>query len=234
MNRINVAKPIEFLPVIEVEPYHWSDRQMPDADATPAALLSYFHQCMADAGIEGIDPIHPRSRFVDAISVVESELGLRLIREELEGSGYSESSDGAGRDSDIDVDQVGMLSGGFALLSGREVLLEPACCCDFSNLAEWEQCLAERPTVGTVWIGHPEVQVSFEDGQVFISAGSESEVQPEDGVCYSISEADFRAGLTLATQDRDDVASRLLARVQELVPESSVALLVRDRLMAAR
>ena len=71
--------------MLEIEPYHWSDRALPQGPSRehPVAWYTYFHQCMADAGITGIDPIRPGSHFVDAFSVVDNELIVRLIREEL-------------------------------------------------------------------------------------------------------------------------------------------------------
>lgn len=62
MRRIVACDPIELRPVIEVEPYHWSDRESPES-RSPAARLAYFRACMADVGITGIEPIAPRSKF---------------------------------------------------------------------------------------------------------------------------------------------------------------------------
>jgi len=77
VKKIQVHRPIEMRLVIEVEPYHWSDREIPSV--SPAREYTkewneYFFACMEDAGFKGIEPIQRGSRFVDAFSVVKKEL----------------------------------------------------------------------------------------------------------------------------------------------------------------
>ena len=52
--------PVALVPVVEVEPYRYSNVEMPSHDQ----WALYFQRCMADAGFQDVSPIGPRSRFV--------------------------------------------------------------------------------------------------------------------------------------------------------------------------
>jgi hypothetical protein len=136
MKRIKPIKPLELRLVIEVEPYHWSDRwpdvwpwreQSEERDA-------YLAQCMADADIEGIRPLVPGSSFVDAFDVVRNELILRMIREFLEHIGLPGFPDREGREDTGSGDTVSSLDGGYAVLARDGEVFEPECCCAFADL----------------------------------------------------------------------------------------------------
>ena len=114
MKRIKPIKPIELQLVIEVEPYHWSDRATPNVGSAreyPEIWEKYFHQCMADVGIEGLTPIQPGSSFVDAFRVVNNDLILRMIRECLHWGGLPGFPDAEGRE-DGGPDSISALEGG--------------------------------------------------------------------------------------------------------------------------
>ena len=234
MKRIEASGPIELTLVLEIEPYHWSDRALPQGPSRdhPEAWYTYFHQCMADAGITGIDPIRPGSHFVDAFSVVDNELIVRLIREELEESGLPGFPDDTGCQDAEDVEAVGMLTGGYALCSGHEVFLEPECCCDFSNLESWRQALAEQPVSGTLWIGHPQAGIAFERDTVTITQGWEGGPAPACLAEIALRVAALREAVVRAEDARKELARRLLPRVQEVMADPDRVREVRDRLMA--
>lgn len=231
MTRTVAHEPIELRPVIEVAPYDWSDQKSPES-RSPGERLAYFRACMADAGIEGIDPIAAHSNFVEADRVMENELIVRLIREQMSGSGFPGFPSQSGLKETGDPDCVGMLSGGFVLCGGSEVLLGPQCCCDFSNLEDWRKCVNEQPDQGTVWIGHPEAEVSFSEGWVSIAEGWEGEsprIKPK--VDHAIRVEALLAAVTNAESHLADIRRRLVTRVQELIGDSERLLAVTNSLM---
>ncbi len=55
------------------------------------------------------------------------------------------------------------LSGGFSLLSDKQIFVQPDCCCGLWSVADWEAVLDQD--AGEIWTGHGKtVPVSFERG----------------------------------------------------------------------
>ncbi len=235
MKRIEPDRPITFRLVIEVEPYHWSSRPTPPpiecAEEHRAEWSAYFQKCMSDAGFLGVDPIQPGSLFVDAFTVVENELVLRMIRENLEIAGLPGYPDEHGRE-DGDAENVPGLAGGFAVFGADELLLEPQCCSEFCTLKSWQEAILDRPTEADLWIGHPHAKVSFHGESVTIGEGCDGQPPPDDLVEFSIGVDELREAVDRAEEAARRFERRLLTRVGELVADPVLAPVVCCQLMA--
>lgn len=234
MKKIKTDKLIKLCLVLEVEPYHWSQRQLPSVDPARECREiwhAFFQECMADAGILGIEPIQPGSFFVDAFSVVKNELIVRMIQEELEESDFPSED---GQEDLCDIDTVSAFSGGYAIVSGDNVLLEPQCCCDFSNLDNWKQVLLEQPKNGTVWIGHPEAEVSFINNVVTIKEGWEYPPPPDYLAEFSFHYNDLKKAIIQAEKDKKILLKQVHSQVGKLVANHKLAQKITFQLMGLR
>ncbi|MEM9215896.1 MAG: hypothetical protein AAGD25_16325 [Cyanobacteria bacterium P01_F01_bin.150] len=235
---INLGKPIDLCPVIEIQPYQWSTRSPPSvvgAKDHPAEWSAYFLACMADLGIEELAPIADGSMFVNAFNVVKSPLMPRLLKRELSETGIPGYPDDEGReDRHLDhSDLIAGLTGGYAVISGDRVLLEPQCCCDFSNLNSWKILIQDKPTVSTIWIGHPEPTVMCHGQQFTIREGWESSSRPTRHIiAFTVSETTLRQAVLQAEQKADELYTELVKTLlqHQLVPHN-LAPYVAKRLM---
>jgi hypothetical protein len=69
------------------------------------------------------------------------------------------------------------LNGGLALGSPSQgVAVEPTCCADLGNVADWRRAVECRDAVWQMlWIGHPWLSVMFQAPRLMISEPNESE-----------------------------------------------------------
>lgn len=194
---------------------------------------------MSDAGIEGIVPIKPGLDFVDAFSVVQNDFIMRLIRENLEGSGLPGFPDASGRNDENDFEACS-LEGGYVIISEDEVLLTPECCTDFSTLDELRQALIERPGFDLLWIGHPAAEVRFVDDLVFVKRGVENcgDLQThlameEEAPEFAVNVNELSHAVDRAVLAREQFSQALLNRVKQVVADPEMAAEVTAQLMAA-
>ena len=108
------------------------------------------------------------------------------------------------------------LSGGYALLAGRALLIGPECCGDLGDLASWRQAAAV-PTADwqEYWIGHPCMLGRHAAGEVWLSPGHEPDAEPRepapDAPVYRLPAAALVAAITGAEEALAAVAPRLEA-----------------------
>ncbi|MCB9851347.1 MAG: hypothetical protein H6817_11660 [Phycisphaerales bacterium] len=234
MKRIKPIKPLELRLVLEVAPYHWSKRPLPDvgpARFNPEIWDEYFRKCMADAEIFGIEPIEPGSNFADAFAVVRNELIIRMIRESLQGSGLPGFPAENGHVRVSGIESICGLDGGFAILTRDGDIFEPQCCTDFSTLDSWKSALEERPKSGQLWIGHPQATISFDAETVTVTEGWEGSQEPESLLWFSATSDELRDAVCNAEEARLRFAEALQARVLELITDDELAWQTTYRLM---
>ena len=233
MRRVTISQPIALVPVLEVLPMHFSSREAPPGPAREhgQAWLDHFVASLRDAGMTGVEPIAPGSFFVRASALLGHPLLAHLVRGCLDESGIPGFPDGDGLQDETPDEGVPGLEGGYALFSGTTPVLEPGCCGDLGNLAEWEDALAERPADGSIWTGHPQLQVEFGPSSVTLRQGWDDPPAPEHLVetefpfaWLADAIAGARSGLTVFAQG-------LLPVVADIVPDHALARAVRDALV---
>lgn len=156
---------LELVPVVEVTAWSFSERPMPEGPsrAHPDAWLRYWLDCLADAGVTGLSPIKPGSMNV-AVGQFTNLGNLARILDRIVGSEALVAPDGPGA-----------LSGGFAVVTGGRVLIEPNCCCDLANWKDWQRAADCRETQWEMlWIGHPWLSVRSVGDDLILSKPHES------------------------------------------------------------
>jgi len=184
---------IELLPVLELEPMKFATCEHKPPAATgqdmPEAWYRYWVDCLADSGINGLEPLRPGSWQVSIRQFVEPMLLHKYLTVVLDQWG--------GPQIFTDPDSNPVLSGGFALLAEGHVLLQPTCCSDLGNLTDWRQAAAYQGAKWEMlWIGHPWLSIRYESPWLVISEPHESEsptarwaVKPDD-LARAVSDAE--------------------------------------------
>lgn len=131
----------------------------------------YFQRCMADAGFAGVEQIAAGSNFVSARRLIGSALLDRLIKEWVEGT---------------ELDPLPNFSGGVALFADSELLIQPTCCGDLTNLEEWDRVIVDKPATGSIWIGHPDLRFAIEGELVTITEQWEYPPAPENLLAVTV------------------------------------------------
>ncbi len=175
---------VVLVPAVELEPFAFaaSDRTHPAGTGpdSPEEWSRYWFDSLADSGVVGLNPLRPRSWHVPAAAFTNPVVLGRYL------DAVIRRWDGPEALTDPDARPV--LSGGLALCSGGEVLVEPSCCGDLANLSEWRDAAAYRQAEWKmVWVGHPWVSVRFDTDRLEFSEPHESDapnarwsVRPEE------------------------------------------------------
>src|SRR4051812_25936452 len=166
MNSLVQLRNIVLEPVIELEPSHFAKRQraLPDRSGAqvPDEWNRYWTASLADSGVVGLTPIHAASWHVPTRQLKD----LSILQNVLCGL----ADTWGGLASVLDADSHPVLSGGLVLLSEGDVVLEPTCCSDLGNIANWQEAANCRAADWqTLWIGHPWFSVRFEQGMLSVS-----------------------------------------------------------------
>jgi len=154
--------PLQLVPVVALEPARFSrearDVPIVSVQDDPAAWYRYWKDSLADAHIDDIEPISHGSWWVATRTLTDKTLPVLLHELLLD------------HQQRIDVEGIGMLFGGYALLHEDTVVIEHTCCTDFGDIAEWEHAAAyRRAEWKDIWIGHPQTCVRFDRGRLLLS-----------------------------------------------------------------
>ncbi|QDV15461.1 hypothetical protein Pan153_00750 [Gimesia panareensis] len=160
---------VQLTPVIEFFPPDFSreDRAMPTGGAAREEWEPYWKSCLADSGIEGLNPIERGSCYV-ATSEISAEQLARALPVFLEDcGGLAELEDAESRP---------ILSGGLALSACRHgILVLPTCCSDIGDLENWQTAAGYTgQSWEMLWIGHPWLSMKFQDPWLVLSRPHES------------------------------------------------------------
>jgi hypothetical protein len=110
-----------------------------------------------------------------------------------------------------DPDASPVLSGGLALRrpDSGEVLVEPGCCSDLGDLADWRAAARHREAEWRmVWIGHPWVSVRYRQPWLVLSQAHES-AEPEER--WAFRPDHLERALAVAAAELESFAGRLAA-----------------------
>ena len=104
---------------------------------------------------------------------------------------------------------------GFALISDGSVIVEPMCCSDLGNLADWREAASCRATDWQMlWIGHPWVSVRFDEGLLIIRDLHEGGAPISK---YAVLPDDLQKAIGLSETELEDFSRRLRAAVAPIV-----------------
>ena len=167
-----VLESLQLVPVIELEPGRFSTqiRQSPSSmyREAPEEWYQYWSDCLADSGIEGLEPLEKGSWLVRTINF--DIVNLRKLVESI-------VLEWGGIDTASDLECKPFLSGGIALLSSAcEVLIQPGCCSDLGCIRNWRDASAYRGDEWQmVWSGHPWLSVHYRAPWLVLSGPHESD-----------------------------------------------------------
>jgi hypothetical protein len=163
--RVVVLEDIELIPVLQFEPSAFAADDRPGPSGLvkdiPEEWYRYWLECLAESGITGLVPIQrgswhvPTREFTDLAPLRKV---LEVIFQKLSENGFVDQPDGTA------------LLGGLALRSqSQNVLIEPTCCADLGNVADWRKAAAYRQAEWqTLWIGHPWLSVRYHAPRLII------------------------------------------------------------------
>jgi hypothetical protein len=172
MSNLVVLHDIELVPVLELEPMKFATTEHPLPSGTGAGMPEAWHRywldSLADSGITGLEPLQPGSWHVSTRRLTDPGLLHKSLTVTVEGWG--------GTVIFTDPDSKPVLNGGLALFSQDELIVQPTCCSDLRNLADWQRATAYRGTTWEMlWIGHPWLSVRYESPWLVISDLHESD-----------------------------------------------------------
>jgi hypothetical protein len=224
-----VLEAVELVPVLEVEAFRYATYPRPYPSGSrhelPLAWQQYWTDSLADSGITGLAPITPGSEFIPTAYFTDLTALEKVLAVIVEGFG------GVGSLEDPDSDLV--LCGGVALrpLNSKD-LLEPQCCTDFRDVANWRAAAPHRGGQWEMlWIGHPWLSVRFLKPWMILSHPHESDTPvalwavPPDELLRALDEAEaeverFAPRVAIALRsleyvgDHDRLARQLLGLPQ--------------------
>ncbi|QDT64736.1 hypothetical protein [Calycomorphotria hydatis] len=212
MKSIIAKPPLELVPVIEVEPYALTDLPIPDecpAREYPSAWRQYFDSCMVQLGEDQITPIADWSHFVRAKDMLGAVLLEKLLRDCLP-------------DDATKTDEIAGLSAGYALCDSEQVLIQPQCCCDFSNLESWEELVKERSVKSDLWIGHPQPLVEALNEVVKIREGWEGAGAPDYLRVVSTTFADLQIAVDRAKKETEKIFEAIEEQLVRIINDATL------------
>ncbi len=107
------------------------------------------------------------------------------------------------------ADETPALAGGLALLSSGEVVVEPRCCSDLRNIAEWREAAGYRGSEwGMLWIGHPWLSIRYDGERLVLSEPHESDTPVAR---WLVSPDELRVAISVAEAKLERFARRLEA-----------------------
>lgn len=222
MNSTIQLRDVALEPVIELEPSRFARQKHAYPDRSGAEVPDewerYWSTSLADAGIVGLTPIRPASWHVATREFTDLSILQKVLSDLISGWG--------GTANLLDPECSPVLNGGFAVISEGDVVLEPMCCCDLGNLADWREAASCRSADWQMlWIGHPWVSVRFDEGLLMISDLHEGAAPVSK---YAVRPDDLQKAIGLAEAELEDFSHRLQAAVAPTVGAETAPALARQ------
>jgi hypothetical protein len=202
---------IELIPAVELAPFDFAadGRSAPSgayADM-PEAWSRYWRDALADSGIGGLAPLHEASWYVPTSVFTDAAL-LGNVLEVI----FRNLPDQA------DMSDRMPLTGGLALrCRSEDVLIEPSCCGDLGNLADWRDVVGYRRSEWRMlWIGHPWLSVRYQAPGLIVSEPHESE---DPTARWSVDPEALRAAVDAAETE----LARFAGQIAEALPSTDAA-----------
>lgn len=196
--------------VVELEPgcYATEPRPLPET-ADWRDWQRYWAACLADAGIESAAPIRPGGWMVRVDTLGRDALPI-VVRGTLAGAGIPGFPDDNGEIEPDPGERIGALDGGVALFDGDALVIEPRCCGDLGNVAEWREALTDTSgDWSDLWIGHPWPMTRIAGGFFEIRA-------PEEAGDVAVARDALLADLEIVEARQRQLALQLEAALAEL------------------
>ena len=153
---------MKLINTIEIEPsdYELNNYERPNGtiEEKRDEWSELWFKCVSDSGLNNIKPIESGSWFVDISQLTKNDLEI-IIKKHIEDVNLSNFEE-----------EMVALSGGIVIQNNNEILIEPTCCGDISDIQNWEEIRNTELNKWTqLWIGHPWVFYKKKDNYITIS-----------------------------------------------------------------
>jgi hypothetical protein len=104
--------------------------------------------------------------------------------------------------------------GGIVLKIENDILIQPSCCCDISNIEDWKNIFKNPSSEWRdIWIGHPWVLYKTENGKVCFSEYTESNIEDIENIkiVAKVDESELKAELEKVIQHQINFKNRILS-----------------------
>lgn len=200
---------VHLRPVLELEPSHFGSADRPaGAPSSAAEEDGHWRACLRQAGLVDVAPIVPGSWLVPLEGLSRLSTLETIIRIHFTD------------DMPATEDEVGPLSGGYALTDGSDVLVLPTCCSDLGDLESWRAAANnanDHPEM--LWIGHPWLS-AWQQGPLLHLREEPEYPQPSDPAEFAVEPDKLRGAVAEAQAVVDAFRGQL-----ELVLPSLLGLL---------
>ena len=189
---------MEILIAIELEPstYGINDYERPNGtiEKKRKEWSALWIKCLSDSGIKNIKPIECGSWFVDIEQISRNNLEI-IIKKHLEGINLSNFED-----------ELLSFSGGIVIRDNNEIIIEPQCCCDLSNLDDWIEIKDNSDEFSDIWIGHPWVFYKFENNKIIFTDYYEQDLNTIEKLSEKIKlcKKDFLCEIEMIKEKRNE------------------------------
>jgi hypothetical protein len=218
---IVVLEGVELIPVLEVAPYEFAaeTRSSPSGSVRdmPKEWYRYWSESLADSGITGLTPVRSGSWHVPTSEFADPALLRRVLEVIFQGEGM--------HPCDPDCSP---LYGGLALRCQlQNVLIEPACCGNLGDAANWREAVGCRQAEWQeLWIGHPWLSVQYKAPRLIISSPHEAE---EDFTArWAVCPDQLQVAVVAAETELERFAGQIAGAVRSLGCEADSHLIGRS------
>ncbi|MDR4951912.1 hypothetical protein REB14_06920 [Chryseobacterium sp. ES2] len=109
--------------------------------------------------------------------------------------------------------------GGIVLKIEDEILIQPSCCGDISNIEDWRNIFKIPSSEWkSLWIGHPWVFYKWENGKVCFSEYTESNVEDVENIkiVAEVEESELKAELEKVVMQQINLKNRIMSVLKTL------------------
>lgn len=203
---------MKLINTIEISPLRYSKEEfeLPEISdyPDPEKWFTKWEEAVSQLNFN-FETIEKGSSLVD-IETIDDENLIMIVETTMEDMESDKSEE------DIDIMAF---DGGIVLKIEDKILIQPNCCGDISNIEDWEN-IFKTPTSEwrMLWIGHPWVFCKRENGKVFFSEYTESNVEDVENIkiVAEVEESELKTELEKVIIQQVNLKSRILSVLKKM------------------
>jgi hypothetical protein len=218
MQSLVILHDVRLIPAVKLEPARFATQERPaPLGDVPQEWDRYWRESLADAGLIGLTPLRPDSWHVPIATLTDSLVVGKLLAAVVR--------DWGGPECLTDPQGNPVLGGGLALCQADEVLVEPSCRVDLSNLSDWQGAAACRGSDWrTLWTGYPWLFVRYDGRWLILGSPHPSATL---WARWAVTPDDLDQAVHLAAAELEAFADRLRPAVAGLVGDNAAVSIAR-------
>lgn len=211
---------VQILPVVEIFPSDYANRDSPLGDAPPSAWDAHFQACLADAGLAALKPIAP-GKWHFRLRDLRNPQALRVLAKHRFDSYEFEVDEEFPAESELRECWL-PFDGGVALQVDDEIILTSGCCSDLGDIEGWQDAIETRPNAGlNPWNGHDvdDLTIRFDEASGCVEFEIMGRKEPHTARVFAVPSSEAAAMCIAARQEQTQFAERLAVHLPGAVPE---------------